>query len=240
MKRLELDVHNCTKCRRDPNIAGYIQYYPVYSFGELDQKPIWVVGINPSHVEYKGKNQGKPYLSDSPKIKERRHSQLSYFDNEPYDFFLQIEKFFHGEVRDIVVEWKTKPWEKVGFVDLVKCVTKRDGGQFSKASEDEKQNLIKNCELYLKEQLITNRPKLLVAYGEPVCAWFGHCLGWSPKLYESALLQITQGTQRSGYCPAVCFLHQPSPPGHKWTNEEIKCIRCSIIGAFKLLGCDRF
>ena len=227
MLQLDDKIHNCRNCYQiEPSVANY---YPVCSFGDLEKKPIWVVGINPNHVEYDGKNGGEPYLLASAKLGERRHSQLDYFSHGRYNssFFGQVEKFFDGEVKNVVVEWERKPWEKVGFVDLVKCVSKRYTG------------LITNCESYLKDQLINSQPNLIVAYGAPVCTWFGQYLGWPPKLYEYALVQIPQGRQRSGYCPAISFLHQASPPGKRFSAGEVGHIRRSIIEAFKLLNSPR-
>ncbi len=219
MRELENRVHNCRNsyCYQiDPSIA---KYYPVYSFGDLEGKPIWVVGITPAHAEYDGKNGGAPYLSRSIDIEKRRRSQLSYFDNKPYDFFLDIEKFFGGAVRDMVVEWKAKPWEKVGFVDLVKCVSKRYI------------ELICNCESYLKEQLVIYRPKLVVTYGKPVREWFSRFSGQYRNEYEYARVPI-----QAEYGPAVSFIDQR---GYKRSEQEIAPIRQSIVNAFKLLGSPR-
>lgn len=228
MGQLENRVHQC-KCRDcyqiDPSIA---KYYPVYSFGDLEGKPIWVVGINPSHVEYDGKKGGVSYLSRSMDIEKRRRSQLSYFDNKPYDFFLDIEKFFGGEVRGIVVEWKTKPWEKVGFVDLVKCAMK-DG--WSKLKREDQQTLVGSCESYLKEQLVKCRPQLVVTYGKPVREWFYRFSGQCRKEYEYARVPI-----HAEYGPAVSFIDQR---GRKLSEREIAHIRQSIVNAFELLGSPR-
>ncbi len=225
---LENGVHkcNCSDCYQiDPSIA---KYYPVYSFGDLEGKPIWVVGINPAHAEYDGKNGGVPYLSRSMDIKQRRCSQLSYFNSKPYDFFRNIEQFFGGEVSDKVVEWKTKPWEKVGFVDLVKCVTK-DG--WSQLKPDEQQALVGSCESYVENQLMHCRHwlKLIIAYGKPVREWF------SSRNLQNHHYQKYQSALVDGW--AVCFIDQT---GRNLSAKDIELARRSIIEAFKLLGCDRF
>ncbi len=225
MTNTEYSVHNCGKChQKHPTMK---KYPPVFSFGALEQKPIWVVGINPAEAEYDGSNGSAPYLSRSTDIEERRQSQLRYFDNKPYDFFQQIEKFFGGEVRDKVVDWKAKPWEKVGFVDLVKCVTK-DG--WSKLKPQDQRTLVDNCKPHLEHQLFEYRPwpKLIVAYGKPVREWFSRFSGQYRSEYEYARVPI-----QAECAPVVLFIDQR---GYKRSEREIVPIRQSIVKAFQLLG----
>ncbi len=228
MRKLEKRVHICRHCYQiDPRIE---KYYPVYSFGDLEGKPIWVVAINPSHAEYDGKNGGAPYLSRSIDIEKRSRNQVDYFCSGHYNsfFFRQVERLFDEEVQRIVVAWEKKPWEKVGFVDLVKCVTK-DG--WSKLKPEDQQTLVGNCESYLKEQLVIYRPKLVVTYGKPVREWFSRFSGQYRNEYEYARVPI-----QAEYGPAVSFIDQR---GYKRSEQEIAPIRQSIVNAFKLLGSPR-
>ncbi len=233
MRDLERAVHTCTKCHKNYSLMQ--KYRPVYSFGELDHKPIWVVGINPSYVEYNGMNGCMPYLSNSGNIIERRCSQLDYFRKPSYRFFKPIEKLFElVGVKDKVVKWTTNLWEeKIGFVDLVKCVTKVDNGQWSKLKDNQKGDLIANCEPYLKNQLIIYKPKLLVAYGKDLRNWFCTYCDRSPTLYgvSKVCIQTTEGEYRG----AAAFINQPRAGGN-FKEEEIGSISGCIVEVFELIG----
>jgi len=163
----EKQVHTCTKCKGD--LGQYIQYFPVYSFGEPERKRVLVVGLNPSRNEY-----GPPdeFLSSSTNIHERRKSQLLYFEgNQEYNCFNKIVPFFEGPVREILV-WDKKPWECIGVLDLVKCPTVKRDGQWTNLSKKEKCLFITNCSGYLIKQLQRYQPEVIIAYGADVCRWF--------------------------------------------------------------------
>ncbi len=115
---LEVRVHNCKKCKETDEFLLILPYPPVYSFGNPQGKEILVVGQNPSCSEYTGH-----FLLDGPDIEKRRKSQLAYFEQpRPYRFFDELGRFFDGEVKN-KMQYVNTPWEKVGFVDLVKCPT---------------------------------------------------------------------------------------------------------------------
>jgi len=126
--RLEARVHNCTRCRQNKLLSEILSYPPVYSFGDPHGKHIMVVGQNPSIREY---TDG--FLSDDRSIAVRRRSQLNYFENRKttYMFFDEIANFFQDKVKERM-HWVDSPWEKVGYLDLVKCPTKCAKGQWSK------------------------------------------------------------------------------------------------------------
>jgi hypothetical protein len=148
MLELELRVHNCVKCKE--RFSDILPYPPVYSFGNPAEKKIMVVGQNPpSSREYVTE-----FLSKSPDIETRRMSQITYFDHRNYAFFKELERFFAGQVKGIV-SWKKTPWEKIGYLDIVKCPTKAANGrgQWSKIPPRIQEKIVSNCEDYLKEQL---------------------------------------------------------------------------------------
>lgn len=170
MLELEDKIHGCRKCKQEHALSKILEYYPVYSFGNPSGKEIMVVGQNPSTTEYKEK-----FLSNDRSIARRRRSQLTYFERRSYAFFDEIGKFFEGEVKKRL-NWTDSPWEKVGYIDLVKCATRCSKGQWSKIGAARQRLLIKNCEHYLKEQLGFYKPKIILAYGARVSKWLAEYL----------------------------------------------------------------
>jgi len=230
MTDLERNVHNCRDCY--PEYQRVMRSRPVYSFGKLHEKPIWVVPINPSTAEHE---QG--FLSDSPDTEDRRNSQRNYFSRDYYGFFFDpVGRFFGGGVRGRVVQWSNAPWDKVGLTDLVKCATKRSGkpGQFSGLTLSQRQEIAEICGKHMKCQLSTYRPKLVVAYGAPVCDWF------SRHFMEKRSWSEYDARQSKDHAFAVSFVTQ------RWLNrgessaQRVSDIQRSIIAAFKLLGCQPF
>ncbi len=165
LTELEKSVHTCTLCKAT-DLSEILSHYPVYSFGDNTGKKIIVVGINPSTREYESN-----YLSASKDPMERKISQLTYFQRDYYDFFKKIEEFFKGEVQE-VLGWIETPWEKVGFIDLVKCPTRNEEGQWGALKGSQKRRLIHNCHKYLERQLETLQPKIVIPYGADVRKWF--------------------------------------------------------------------
>lgn len=162
----QLDIHKCNKCKLDQALENVIKHYPVISFGPLENKPILVVGLNPSTREYEDN-----YIlsSDDPSI--RHTSQMTYFDSGFYGFFNKVEQFFKGTAKN-TVGWEKKPWEKVGFTDLAKCPTRRNDGQWSKLKPSQRKLIINYCQGYLISQIKEVLPRLIIAYGTDVCRWF--------------------------------------------------------------------
>lgn len=185
MLDLERKVHNCMKCKQT-HLRKIIPYPPVYSFGDPKGKEIIVVGQNPSSREYVN-----GYLSNSPNIEERRKSQLTYFERRKYRYFNTLEIFFRDEVKE-KIGWVYSPWEKVGYLDLVKCPTTplKGSGQWSKISKRQQEGLIRNCEGYLKEQLNLYKPKVILPYGADVCRWFAKYLNLRYGSFEDRKAQV--------------------------------------------------
>jgi hypothetical protein len=170
MLDLEREVHSCTKCNQQQILKRILKYPPVYSFGDPSRKDFIVIGQNPSDNEYKNSN-----LSSSHSIVERRKSQLAYFthrNSDPHSFFVEISGFFDDEVKERM-GWVDSPWDEVGYLDLVKCPTRCSKGQWSRIGRKRQRLFIKNCEDYLKRQLTTYKPKMVLAYGADVGRWFG-------------------------------------------------------------------
>jgi len=183
MLDLERRVHNCQKCKQT-FLHEILPYPPVYSFGDLRGKEILVVGMNPSTKEY-----ADGYLSDSLDVNERRKSQLTYFQRRKYRYFNEIERFFGYDLKE-KINWIYSPWEKVGYSDLVKCPTKSERGQWSKISRRQQNELIRNCEGYLKEQLKLYKPKIIISYGADVGKWFANYLNFTYEEFEEKKVSL--------------------------------------------------
>jgi len=199
LSELEERAHACKICHQT-DLNEVILHHPVYSFGDPSGKKILVVGINPSTREFKD-----DYLSDSEDPSERHLSQLTYFQRDYYDFFKKIEEFFGGNVQDRI-GWSDSPWEKIGFVDLVKCSTRTDKGQWGGLKGSQKRRLIHNCQSHLIHQLEELKPKIIIPYGADVCKWFSkrHNVSYTP--FTSRI--VTIDSKDTG----ILFLNQKQGP----------------------------
>lgn len=192
-------------------MGSIISYPSVFSFGNLSGKKIIVAGLNPSTVEYKEK-----YLTDNLDINKRYLKQLNYFQNIYYKrYFKKIESFFEGEIRKLL-EWKRNPWEKVGFLDLVKCPTKYKKGQWSNFKYNNKKLaklVINNCKRYLFRQIEMYKPKILIPYGKDVCDWFAKTYNISYKKFDVKKININNNNIY------MLFLYQTRAQAH--SQEDI-------------------
>lgn len=217
MLDLENSVHNCVKCK--DSLRDILCGPPIYSFGNLEGKEILVVGMIASEKEYSNN-----YLSNSPYVEERRKSQLTYFERLKYlpRYFKEIARFFENEVNK-KVGWKHMPWEKVGYVDLVKCPARSNVG-WSKINKTLRREFIRNCEGYLKEQLNLYKPQIILPYGVDVGRWFANYLNLKYEQFEDKDAQLNNTRVH------VLFIPQRQGPHSK---PEIRWVRRKILNAFK-------
>jgi hypothetical protein len=145
-------------------------YPPVYSFGDPAGKPVILIGLNPSRKEFEEK-KGKQFLSVCENTDDRRKNQLTYFERKLHTYFKNVEPFFEGPVKKKLGYTKV-PWEKVGVLDLVKCATITEKGQWSKLGDPLKDEIVENCEDYLIKQLKLYSPLAVIPYGVDICKWF--------------------------------------------------------------------
>ena len=215
MLELEKEVHNCTICKKT-DLHKFLPYPPVYSFGDLEGKEIVVVGQNPSSMEYIS-----GYLSNSTDIEERRKSQLTYFERRKYPYFNEVERFLGGEVKG-KIKWTSLPWEKVGYLDLVKCPTTplTGSGQWSRIGNKQQKMLIRNCEGYLKEQLKLYKPKIILAYGADVGRWFAKYLDVEYEPFEDRKSELNDREVN------LLFIPQRQGPH---TKPEVLWVRNKIV-----------
>jgi len=168
MNALESEVHKCILCK--PKYCEIMPFPPVYSFGDPAGKPVILIGLNPSRKEFEAK-KGKRFLSISENAEDRRACQLSYFERKPHTYFKNVVQFFEGAAKK-KLGYKKIPWEKVGVLDLVKCATVIEEGQWSELSDGQQDELIENCERHLIKQLKLYSPRVVIPYGVDVCKWF--------------------------------------------------------------------
>ena len=213
IEQLEYEVHNCIKCKAGDN--SVICFYPVYSFGNPSGKKLIVIGLNPSTSEYK-----KGFLPDDFSVENRRFAQLKYFKRPYYKYFFgKIEDFFKGEIKT-KLGYRRNVWEKVGYLDLVKCPTriKKNGKkQWSGLDSSQKNGIIDNCKDYLLKQLELYKPELIIPYGTNICEQIGEIFNVYPKKYGITEIKINSHNLK------VLFLHQIQGPRH--SDSEISKIR---------------
>ena len=223
MNALESEVHNCTLCK--PKHLGIkMPFSPVYSFGDPAGKPVILIGLNPSRKEFE-ERKGKRFLSVSENANDRRASQQSYFERKPHTYFKNVGPFFDGPTKK-KLGWSTDPWEKVGVLDLVKCVTVTKNGQWSELSDPQQDELIENCEDYLIKQLKIYSPRAVIPYGVDICKWFRahdpqNTLSKKDPIegYTTFKAIIDGGTFHGLYVPQRQGPH--SKPEIEWVQKEL-------------------
>lgn len=219
IEQLENIVHNCARCNADYN--SVICYYPVYSFGNPSGKKIIVIGLNPSRQEYL---QG--FLPDDYSVENRRYVQLKYFERPYYKrFFGKIEDFFKGEI-EAKLGYRRNVWEKVGYLDLVKCPTRvvKDDGtteQWSGLDDPQKNGIIDNCKDYLLRQLELYKPDLIIPYGKNICEHIGEIFNVYPKKYGISEIRLNKHNFN------VLFLYQIQGPRHR--DSEIDKVQSLML-----------
>ena len=161
-------ILHCRKCKDQKGLGEHLQSdcLPVCCFGDPIGRKVFVVGINPSKAEYDSEFLAKD-------INKALESQIKYFDKREYRFFDEVKRFFNDELIRTRLGIIRSLWEKVGYLDLVKCVTTANRNeQWNGLKASEKRKIVDNCQDFLKRQLNLYRPKLLIAYGKDVGAWF--------------------------------------------------------------------
>jgi len=112
------EILRCRKCKDQDDIAKFLPNgcLPVCCFGDPIGKKIVVVGINPSKAEYDSGFLAK----DTDRALE---SQIRYFDRRKYRYFDEVKRFSDEHLLRAKFGITGDLWEKVGYLDLVKCVT---------------------------------------------------------------------------------------------------------------------
>jgi hypothetical protein len=182
-----MSVLKCEECRKDRRVCDILApgTFPVYSFGNPTGKRILVVGLNPSKKEYPA------FLKPHKDPARRKVEQFSYFKRVAYKHFEGLEAYFE----------RAKPflggklWDKVGYLDLVKCPVDKDGStSWGDLDDSEREALIGNCEGYLIQQLRLYKPRLVIAHGRDTERW----LTRNALPTEARLVYVPQRLQESG------------------------------------------
>lgn len=216
LSELEEKVHTCETCHKT-DLHEIIFHRPVYSFGDTSGKDILVVGINPSTREYEGL-----YLSDRDDPLGRHLRQLTYFKRNYYRFFTKIESFFNDQVQE-KIGWSETPWEKIGFIDLVKCPSRRGNKQWGGLTPRQKRMLIQNCQGHIINQLDQLSPRIIIPYGADVCKWFAKRFNTPFEPYHS------QTVSSGGKEIKILFLYQKQGPYSKELINQVREELASII-----------
>ena len=116
--------------------------------------------------------------------------------------------------------WMKSPWEKVGYLDIVKCPTRIGRKQWSGLNRIQKNELVSNCENYLIEQLRQIKPKIVLAYGASVCKWFERKTKYKYKPKTTSIINI------NGLDLRVIFLHQSQTP---FSINEVKWVQDTMF-----------
>jgi uracil-DNA glycosylase len=137
-----------------------------------------------------------------------------------------------------VLNWEEIPWERVGYLDLVKCPTRIGKRQWTGLKPTQKERFVAHCEGYLKEQLKIYRPKILLVYGARVCKWFGDYLNVDCEDFEDAPAQL------NGEPVHVLFVQQrqgsQTKPEIDWVRKKIlKMLNAKIRTCPFNDSCDR-
>jgi uracil-DNA glycosylase len=207
----------CRKCKEQDDLAKLLpnDCLPVCCFGDPIGKKIFVVGINPSKAEY-----DSGFLEKD--IGKALESQLKYFDRREYRYFDELKRFFDEDLIRTKLGITRNLWDKVGYLDLVKCVTiANKTEQWNGLKTSEKKKIVDNCQCFLEQQLNFYQPKLIVAYGKDVGVWFG---GGKDLSYEEEFSFILN-PRRLGFRYQVIYVPQRQGK-HSW--PEVNEIRTKI------------
>jgi hypothetical protein len=215
--RLMSEMLRCRKCKEQDDLAKLLpnDCLPVCCFGDPMGKKVFVIGINPSKAEY-----DSGFLAKD--IGKALESQIRYFDRREYRYFDEVKRFFDEDLIRTKLGITRNLWGKVGYLDLVKCVTiANKTEQWNGLKTSEKKRIVDNCQCFLEQQLNLYQPKLIVAYGKDVGVWFG---GEKDLSYEEEFSFISN-PRRLGFQYQVIYV--PQRQG-KHSRPEVNEIRTKI------------
>jgi hypothetical protein len=141
----------CDKCKR----YGF-EFRSKHNISPVDfidgnvNVDIWIIGLNPKNKV--------------GHIEERSLDDFKSFNPNGHHYFRDFRK---------VSERLYKNWERpdrnIAHTDLVKCFS----DTFPPANEGNgkrnQRQIVDNCVEFLKEQILTSKPKLIICNGSPVC-----------------------------------------------------------------------
>ncbi|MFX0066982.1 MAG: uracil-DNA glycosylase family protein [Candidatus Hermodarchaeota archaeon] len=151
---LLLRIYECNKCsslniERNPS-KGIIPL-----FGEGDpNNPLWIVGLNPKLEE-----EGMIVPDNEKSFTKYLKVERAYFNNmkTSHSYFKDFKHIFGPK-------WESIFKKHIFYTDLVKYG--------SPNFKEIKKPAIKNCEIFLLEQIKAFTPRIIFCNGTPVVDWF--------------------------------------------------------------------
>lgn len=215
---------DCDDCRQ----AMGNNYPAVWFFGRPENKKVFIVGLNPSMSEFtKGfiRYQGLDEGQYEAHLRE-------YFDRGHYAFFEDLMPIFKNDELAMKMGYSLHPWDRVGYLDIVKCPT-RGGWESFKKNRDCFNKVLLNCRKYIDDQFKSYAPRiLLLCGGDARKMWFEKSFKRSIK--ENTLRRIHQFCYydyvfehegKTHY--ALAFRQLSQYP--RYFNEEITFIRSWLV-----------
>jgi len=144
----------CTTCDKCKNYG--LEFRSTQKISPIDfidgnvNADIWIVGLNPKnkigHIEERSLND---FINFNP-------NGHSYFR----DFRKVSEKLY--------TNWERQD-RNIAHTDLVKCFSETFPPENEEKKKNNQKDIVDNCVGFLKEQILTNKPKLIICNGSPVC-----------------------------------------------------------------------
>ncbi len=141
----------CDKCRNyGLSFRTTHNVSPVDAIDGNLNADIWIIGLNP-------KNR-------IGHIEERSLADFKSFNPNGHPYFRDFKK---------VSEKLYKNWEhdnrNIAHTDLVKCFSDTFPPKNGDKGKNNSRTIIDNCIDYLKMQILTHKPKMIICNGSPVC-----------------------------------------------------------------------
>jgi len=123
---------------------------PVDAIDGNPDADIWIIGLNPK--------------SKIGHIEERSLSDFKLFNPDGHRYFRDFRKV-SGK---LYKNWQRED-SNVAHTDIVKCFSDTFPPKIRDKGTNSQWSIIDNCIDYLKMQIITHKPKMIICNGSPVC-----------------------------------------------------------------------
>ena len=144
-------MEKCLKCKKH-GLFFERKYSPIEAVDGASEAPVWIIGLNP---------RGDEGHNDENNIIQLRE----YFQSK------SVHKYFNNfkGVSPSLHKLLGHP-NGVAHTDLVKCYANNFPPKTMQSGGDEE--IITNCSEYLKQQIETHKPKIIICNGVPVSLKF--------------------------------------------------------------------
>lgn len=142
----------CDKCKNYGfEYRSKHNVFPINSIDGNIKADVWIIGLNPKnevgHIEVRDLNDFKLF---NPNLH-------SYFR----DFRKVSERLYKN--------WESQD-SNIAHTDLVKCFSETFPPINRENEKNNQRHIVDNCVEFLKEQIIANKPKMIICNGSPVCS----------------------------------------------------------------------